>query len=98
MIAAARGALLALLLRKKLPAPQAGIRYQLTGEVHPFLARVREAGLLVHTYTVRAEAHFRALTPEGQPQSVQAELTQLRKLVDGVFTDHPDEAARAYRR
>jgi len=86
-----------ILPREELSTPQAGIRHRLSGEVHPFLARVRAAGLLVHTYTVRAEAHFRALTPEGKPQSVQAELAQLRDLVDGVFTDHPDEAVKAYR-
>jgi len=56
--------------------------------------RAHKAGLLVHVWTVRREPQF---LPKGYGGDVQAEFLQLRQLgVDGVFTDFPDLAVRAY--
>ena len=56
-------------------------------------ARTR-AGLLVHVWTVRVEKEF---LPAGYKGRAEAEFEQFRQLgVDGVFTDFPDVAARAY--
>ena len=56
--------------------------------------RAHRLGLLVHVWTVRPESQF---LPKGYGGDVQAEFLQLRQLgVDGVFTDFPDLATRAY--
>ena len=43
-----------ILPREELSTPQAGIRHRLSGEVHPFLARVRAAGLHVRGVAMRS--------------------------------------------
>ncbi len=56
--------------------------------------RAHKAGLLVHVWTVRVEKEF---LPAGYHGDVNAEFEQLRQLgVDGVFTDFPDLASKAY--
>jgi glycerophosphoryl diester phosphodiesterase len=58
------------------------------------VARAHAAGLLVHVWTVRIDKEFLPAGYGGQPE---AEFEQFRQLgVDGVFTDFPDVAARAY--
>jgi len=81
-----------LLPRKKIDGKN-GYRTQLTGKVHPFLARAKRLGFLVHTYTVRAEKPFLALDENGKPQTVRDEIRQLIAIgVDGIFIEQPDEA------
>ena len=64
------------------------------GEVTDLVARAHAAGLIVHAWTVRVEPQF---LPAGYHGDVAAEFAQLRAAgVDGVFTDFPDLAARAY--
>jgi glycerophosphoryl diester phosphodiesterase len=58
------------------------------------VTRAHAAGLFVHVWTVRVENIF---LPAGYQGRVEAELEQLRQLgVDGVFTDFPDIAVKAY--
>jgi len=64
---------------------------QLTGRATTLIADARAAGLLVHPYTLRAEARFAALDRHGQVQSVDAAARQLLDLgANGWFTDQPD--------
>ncbi|WP_082140487.1 glycerophosphodiester phosphodiesterase family protein [Halomonas sp. PR-M31] len=85
------------LLRETLDEPvdadgngKAEIATRLTGEVHPYLSRAIDAGLLVHPYTLRAEEEFLTLHPSGIPQSLTGEVMQLLGLgVNGFFTDQP---------
>jgi len=59
------------------------------------VARAHAAGLLVHVWTIRVEPQFLPAGYQGRPE---AEFEQFRQLgVDGVFTDSPDVAMRAYR-
>ena len=59
------------------------------------VARARARGLLVHAWTVRSEPVFLSPSYRGD---VGVEFRQLRRLgVDGIFTDFPDAAARAFR-
>ena len=59
------------------------------------VARAHAAGLLVHIWTLRAEPVFLSPSYHGD---FAAEFKQFRELgVDGIFTDFPDEAARALR-
>jgi glycerophosphoryl diester phosphodiesterase len=56
--------------------------------------RAHAAGLLVHAWTVRSDKEF---LPAGYKGRVEGEFERLREAgVDGVFTDFPDAAARAY--
>jgi glycerophosphoryl diester phosphodiesterase len=56
--------------------------------------RAHAAGLLVHVFTIRIDKEFLSPSYGGR---AEGELEQLRSLgVDGVFTDFPDVAARAY--
>jgi glycerophosphoryl diester phosphodiesterase len=56
--------------------------------------RAHAAGLLVHIYTVRIDKEFLSPSYGGR---AEGEFEQFRSLgVDGVFTDFPDVAARAY--
>ncbi|MEO6236661.1 MAG: glycerophosphodiester phosphodiesterase [Vicinamibacterales bacterium] len=58
------------------------------------IARAHAAGLLVHIYTIRVDKEFLSPTYEGHPEK---EFEAFRALgVDGVFTDFPDVAAKAY--
>jgi glycerophosphoryl diester phosphodiesterase len=53
------------------------------------------AGLFVHVWTMRSEAQFLSASYGGDPAK---EYEQFRALgVDGLFTDFPDVAARAFR-
>jgi glycerophosphoryl diester phosphodiesterase len=59
------------------------------------VARAHAAGLLVHIWTLRAEAMFLSPSYHG---NFDAEFRQFRDLgVDGIFTDFPDAAFRALR-
>lgn len=60
------------------------------------VARAHALNLLVHVWTVRREKEF---LPAGYHGDVDAEFAALRRLgVDGVFTDFPDLAVKAYSR
>jgi glycerophosphoryl diester phosphodiesterase len=64
------------------------------GEPTDLVARAHAAGLLVHPWTVRIEPQF---LPAGYHGDAGAVFEQLRALgVDGVFTDFPDLAVKAY--
>jgi glycerophosphoryl diester phosphodiesterase len=59
------------------------------------VARAHARHLLVHVWTVRIEKEF---LPAGYHGDVGAEFDALRRLgVDGVFSDFPDLAVKAYR-
>ena len=56
--------------------------------------RAHAANLLVHAWTVRSDTEF---LPAGYQGRVESEFERLREAgVDGVFTDFPDAAAKAY--
>ena len=58
------------------------------------VADAHRAGLKVHIWTIRADREFLAAGYRGDPL---AELRQFRELgVDGVFTDFPDLAVKAF--
>jgi glycerophosphoryl diester phosphodiesterase len=58
------------------------------------VARAHAAGLAVHIWTIRIDKEF---LPAGYKGNAEAEYKQFRELgVDGVFTDFPDAAAKAY--
>jgi glycerophosphoryl diester phosphodiesterase len=60
------------------------------------VTRAHAAGLLVHVWTIRVDKEF---LPAGYQGHAEAEFEQFRQLgVDGVFTDFPDVAAKAYGR
>ena len=57
--------------------------------------RAHRAGLLVHIWTLRADAEF---LPAEYGGDAAAEVRRFRDLgVDGIFTDHPDVAVKALR-
>jgi glycerophosphoryl diester phosphodiesterase len=59
------------------------------------VARAHAAGLVVHVWTLRADAGF---LPADYRGDAAAEVRRFRDLdVDGLFTDHPDVAVRALR-
>ncbi len=63
-------------------------------EVTPLIAAAHRLGLLVHPYTLRADA-----LPPGVPGiDVLLELVLRRAQADGVFIDQPDAAVRFVRR
>jgi glycerophosphoryl diester phosphodiesterase len=58
------------------------------------VARAHAAGLLVHVWTLRADKEF---LPSAYGGRAEAEFEQFRSLgVDGIFTDFPDVATRAF--
>ncbi len=58
------------------------------------VARAHALGLVVHVWTVRIE---KAFLPAAYKGDAAAEFEQLRGLgVDGVFTDFPDVAVKAF--
>ena len=58
------------------------------------ISRAHAAGLVVHVWTLRVEKEFLPAGYRGRPE---AEFEQFRELgVDGVFTDFPDVAEKAY--
>ncbi len=58
------------------------------------VTRAHALGLLVHVWTIRVDKEFLPAGYQGKPE---AEFEQFRQLgVDGVFTDFPDVAAKAY--
>jgi glycerophosphoryl diester phosphodiesterase len=58
------------------------------------VARAHALGLLVHIWTIRVDKEFLPAGYKGRPES---EFEQFRDLgVDGIFTDFPDVAARAF--
>jgi glycerophosphoryl diester phosphodiesterase len=58
------------------------------------IARAHAAGLLVHVWTLRADKEFLSPSYRGR---AEAEFEQFRALgVDGLFTDCPDVATRAF--
>jgi len=58
------------------------------------VTRAHAAGLVVHIWTIRVDRQFLPAGYQGHPE---AEFEQFRQLgVDGVFTDFPDVAAKAY--
>ena len=66
-----------------------------TGAVEPFVERARAAGLLVHPYTLRAEAPF-LFRFEGRPLTIGEEAAMLlRAGVNGFFIDQPSEGRLA---
>jgi glycerophosphoryl diester phosphodiesterase len=72
---------------------------QLTGEVHPLLARARSHGLEVHPYTLRAELPFRTLDEDGKPMTLVDEAILLLRLgATGLFVDQPELGVEARNR
>jgi glycerophosphoryl diester phosphodiesterase len=64
------------------------------GEPTDLVTRAHALGLLVHIYTIRIDKEFLPAGYHGRPE---AEFEQFRALgVDGLFTDFPDAAAKAY--
>ena len=58
------------------------------------VTRAHAAGLFVHIWTIRIDKQF---LPGGYGGHPEAEFEQFRKLgVDGIFTDFPDAAAKAF--
>ena len=58
------------------------------------VTRAHATSLLVHVWTIRVDKEF---LPAGYGGRPEAEFEQFRQLgVDGVFTDFPDVAAKAY--
>lgn len=71
------------------------IRSQRVGAATSLAADARAAGLVVHPYTLRAEAAFRSLDAAGAPQSLDAEIDELLALgIDGFFIDQPGAGVR----
>jgi glycerophosphoryl diester phosphodiesterase len=89
------------LLRTPARAPQdvdsaARVRTQLSGDVADWVEDARDAGLLVHYWTLRAEERFRSLRADGQLLSFDEEVHALLALgADGLITDHPLQAVAA---
>ncbi|HEY9663900.1 MAG TPA: glycerophosphodiester phosphodiesterase family protein, partial [Allocoleopsis sp.] len=71
-------------------------RERLTGEILPVVAHAHAAGLVVHPYTFRNEAHFLAVDYQGDAIAEYQQFYQLG--VDGVFSDFPDTAVQARNR
>lgn len=72
-----------------------GRTQMLTGAVEPLFEHARAAGLLVHPYTLRAEAPF-LFQHDGRPLTIGDEaLMLLRAGVDGFFIDQPSEGRLA---
>ncbi len=66
-----------------------------TGAVEPFVGNARAAGLLIHPYTLRAEAPF-LFHYQGRPLTIAEEANMLiRAGVDGFFIDQPSEGRLA---
>ncbi|MFT5481699.1 MAG: glycerophosphoryl diester phosphodiesterase [Halieaceae bacterium] len=71
------------------------------GEPTDFLRDAKEAGLLVHPYTFRAENAFQAPTlKKGNNPTEYGDIEEELRIffaagVDGVFTDHPDRGVKA---
>jgi glycerophosphoryl diester phosphodiesterase len=64
------------------------------GEPTDLVSRAHAAGLLVHIWTIRVDREF---LPAAYHGDGIAEFDQFRRVgVDGVFTDFPDVAAKAY--
>jgi glycerophosphoryl diester phosphodiesterase len=64
------------------------------GPATDLVQRAHAIGLLVHPYTIRIDKEFLSPTYEGHPE---LEFERMREAgVDGVFTDFPDVAAKAY--
>lgn len=66
-----------------------------TGAVEPFVERAQAAGLLIHPYTLRAEAPF-LFHYQGRPLTIGEEARMLIHAgVDGFFIDQPSEGRLA---
>lgn len=65
-----------------------------TGPPTDLVARAHQAGLLVHPYTFRPEIQFLPVTYAGDAGKEYCQFAQLG--VDGVFTDTPDLALKAF--
>ncbi|MEM8766514.1 MAG: glycerophosphodiester phosphodiesterase family protein [Pseudomonadota bacterium] len=79
------------------PVPGArAVRY--LGAPEPFLTAALDAGLLVHPYTLRAEAPFLFRQGEGTLTAAEEALVLLRAGVQGFFIDHPSEGRLAVSR
>jgi glycerophosphoryl diester phosphodiesterase len=64
------------------------------GESTDLVSRAHAAGLLVHIWTIRVDREF---LPAAYHGDGVAEFDQFRRVgVDGVFTDFPDVAVKAY--
>jgi glycerophosphoryl diester phosphodiesterase len=87
------------LLRAARRAPldtAASVRTQQSGDVAEWIEDARDAGLLVHYWTLRAEERFRSLRPDGQLLSFEEEAAALLALgANGLITDHPQQAVAA---
>ncbi len=71
----------------------AEISKRVTGQIVPIIDWAHEAGLQVHTYTMRDEERHLYLV-DGEPESAEEEYRQLIELgVDGFFTDFPATGA-----
>ena len=67
----------------------------ITGAVEPFVVHAQAAGLLIHPYTLRAEAPF-LFHYEGRLLTIGEEARMLiRAGMDGFFIDQPSEGRLA---
>ncbi len=79
------------------PVPGArALRY--LGAPEPFLTAALDAGLLVHPYTLRAEAPFLFRDGDAVLTAAEEALVLLRAGVHGFFIDHPSEGRLAVSR
>ena len=65
-----------------------------TGKPTDLVARAHKAGLVVHPYTFRPEKQFLPVTYAGDAGKEYCQFAQLG--VDGLFTDTPDLALKAF--
>jgi glycerophosphoryl diester phosphodiesterase len=64
------------------------------GAATDLVARAHTTGLLVHVWTIRVDKEYQPADYAGKPE---AEFLRFRDLgVDGIFTDFPDVAVRAF--
>lgn len=65
------------------------------GAANDLVARAHKAGLVVHPYTFRPERPFLPASYDGKPEAEYCQFATLG--VDGLFTDTPDLALKAFR-
>ncbi len=66
-----------------------------TGAPTDLVARAHKVGLAVHPYTFRPEQPFLPASYEGKPEAEYCQFAALG--IDGLFTDTPDLALKAFR-
>ncbi|MGK7878904.1 MAG: glycerophosphodiester phosphodiesterase family protein [Crocosphaera sp.] len=71
------------------------ITTKLTGEITSFVQNAHQAGLLVHSYTLRPEEEYLTLNIDETVQTITEEIEKLINIgVDGFFCDDPTSCRR----